>query len=345
MTVTVNFRGHEEPVTCGPEETLLRAGLRAGLALPYECASGGCGSCRSQLVEGEVKSLWPDAGGLSERDRRRGNRILMCQSIPTADCTVKAPILDRLPVSREAVPERVTSRLLGREALSPDTALFTLDFSSPIDFLPGQFMLLESPDGVRRAYSMAHPAAGNDCTTVEFIIRAKPGGAASSWLFDKVQVGDEILVEGPYGRAYAQSGSERPALCIAGGTGLAPILAITEELLVENQTRPVDLYIGARMARDVVLHDRLARLNELGARVAVSVEDPDFAVNEPSGWAMFAASRVGRVIDHVAEDWSDLSDHDIYLAGPAGMVDAALRALVRERGAFSDRLFFDRFIV
>ncbi|PBC51913.1 isoprene monooxygenase reductase [Rhodococcus sp. ACS1] len=344
MTVTVNFSGYEGPVTCGPEETLLRAGLRAGLALPYECASGGCGSCRAQLVDGEVKTLWPDAAGLSERDRRRGNRILMCQSIPTANCTLKAPLLDGPTVSREAVPERVTSRLLGREALTPDTALFTLDFSSPIDFLPGQFMLLESPDGVRRAYSMAHPANGAGSTTVEFIIRAKPGGAASSWLFEKVQVGEELLVEGPYGRAYAQPGSERPAVCIAGGTGLAPILAITEELLVENRARRVDLYIGARMAGDIVLLDRLARLNELGARVAVSVEDPDLTGNEPAGWDVFADSRVGRVIDHVAEDWTDLSEHDIYLAGPAGMVDAALRALVRERGASADRLFFDRFI-
>ncbi|ROZ52961.1 (2Fe-2S)-binding protein [Rhodococcus sp. WS1] len=344
MAVTVDFRGYEGPVTCGPEETLLRAGLRAGLALPYECASGGCGSCRAQLVEGEVNSLWPDAAGLSERDRRRGNRILMCQSVPRANCIVKAPVVDGPPSSREAVPERVTSRLLGRESLTPDTALFTLDFNTPINFLPGQFMLLESPDGIRRAYSMAHPADGAGSATVEFIIRAKPGGAASAWLFDKVQVGEEILVEGPYGRAYAQLGSERPAVCIAGGTGLAPILAITEELLVENGARAVDLYIGARMASDVVLLDRLARLGELGARVFVSVEDPNVADNEPSGWQMFTAARVGRVIDHVAEDWTDLSEHDIYLAGPAGMVDAALRALVRERGACADRLFFDRFI-
>ncbi|PBC35840.1 isoprene monooxygenase reductase [Rhodococcus sp. ACPA4] len=344
MTVTVNFNGRQEPVMCGPEETLLRAGLRAGLALSYECASGGCGSCRAQVVEGEVETLWADAAGLSERDRRRGNRVLMCQSIPTANCTIKAPVLDGPAMSREPIPERVTSRLVGREALTPDTALFTLDFSAPLDYLPGQFMLLESPEGVRRAYSMAHPADATGSTTVEFIIRAKPEGAASGWLFDKAQVGDEILVEGPYGRAYSQSDSDRPALCIAGGTGLAPILAITEDLLVENPQRRVDLYIGARQAQDIVLLDRLARLKERGARVALSVEDADSGADNPPAWEMFADSRSGRVVDHVADDWTDLAHHDIYLAGPAGMVDAAMRLLVRERNASAGRLFFDRFI-
>ena len=269
----------------------------------------------------------------------------MCQSIPVGNCTVKAPVIADPGVVREPLPDRVSARLTGREMLSTDTALFTLDFGTALDFLPGQFMLLESPSGVRRAYSMAHPINESDSAAVEFIIRAKPDGAASTWLFDDIGVGDELIVEGPYGRAYAQPGSDRPALCVAGGTGLAPILAIAEHLLTERPTRKLDVYIGARSPNDMVLLDRLARLRERGARVVASVEHPVTDGAElPAEWMAFDRVRVGRVIDHVATDWTVLDGHDIYLAGPAGMVDAALRTLVREGGAPADRVFFDRFI-
>jgi NAD(P)H-flavin reductase/ferredoxin len=345
VSTTVTFTGHDAVVEAQPGETVLRAGLRGGLPLPYECASGGCGSCRAQLVEGNVTTLWDDATGLSERDRRRGNRVLMCQSIPEGPCTIKAPRVSIAEGVDEPSPQRYVARLVGRQLLTPDTALFTIGFDAPTRFLPGQFMLLESPTGVRRAYSMAHPHRDPDCAAVEFIIRAKPRGAASHWLFHDISVGDPLIAEGPYGRAYAQPHSGRPVLCIAGGTGLAPILAITEHLLAAARPPSLHLYIGARADTDVVLLERLAKLHDMGAELMISVEHPTFSVAALSpGNFPFSPVRVGRVIDHVADDWSVLDGHDVYLAGPTGMVDAALRALVREAGAPADRVFFDRFI-
>lgn len=339
----ITFAGHGCCIEAQPGETVLRAGLRAGLPLPYECASGGCGSCRAQLVEGTVTTLWEDATGLSERDRRRGNRVLMCQSLPNGPCTVKAPRIIAAREVEEPTPQRHAACLVGRQMLTCDTALFTLAFDTPIEFLPGQFMLLESPAGVRRAYSMAHPV--RDVATVEFVIRAKPGGAASQWLFGDINLGDALVAEGPYGRAYAQPQSGRPVLCIAGGTGLAPILAITEHLLTAARPPSLYLYIGARTDTDVVLLERLAKLHDMGANLAISVEHPNFsAAALGPGDFRFSPVRVGRVIDHVADDWTALDEHDVYLAGPAGMVDAAMRALVGGAGAPADRVFFDRFI-
>jgi NAD(P)H-flavin reductase/ferredoxin len=345
VAAPVTFAGHDVAVDAEPGETVLRAGLRAGLRLPYECASGGCGSCRAQLVEGTVNTLWEQATGLSDRDRRRGNRVLMCQSTPAGPCTIKAPLASVPDHVEEPTPGRQPAHLVGRLLLTPDTALFTVEFDAATRFLPGQFMLLESPTGVRRAYSMAHPHRDPDCATAEFIIRAKPGGAASQWLFHDITIGDPLIAEGPYGRAYAQPQPSRPVLCIAGGTGLAPILAITEQLLGAQRPPSLHLYVGVRTNDDVVLLDRLAKLHDMGADLAISVEHPTFSPDALSpGDYPGAPVRIGRVIDHVATDWEALDRHDIYLAGPAGMVDAALRALVREAGAPADRVFFDRFI-
>lgn len=344
MDVKITVQGHDVVVACGTEETLLRAGLRAGLQLPYECASGGCGSCRAKLVEGEVLNLWPDATGLSERDRRRGDRILMCQSVPESDCTITANAI-KPSGTVEPAPVRTIGRLSSRIALNADTALFTLALDDEMNYLPGQFVVLESPERVRRAYSMARPCPEGRTTVIEFIIRAKPSGIGSDWLFNTLAVGDAIAVEGPYGRAYARSEAGRPAICVAGGTGLAPMLAIAEYLSAGGACPSLHVYVGARSDTDIVLLDRLEELHKRGAVISFSVErnQGNFPKLHAGERSPFASVRTGRVVDHLAQDWNDLSAHDLYLGGPAGMVDAALRSLVGTGIANADRVFFDRF--
>ncbi|QEN17566.1 2Fe-2S iron-sulfur cluster-binding protein (plasmid) [Mycolicibacterium sp. ELW1] len=340
MSAKVTFEGHDAVVDCEPNATMLQAGLRAGLQLPYECASGGCGSCRAQLLEGDTETLWSDANGLTERDRRRGNRLLMCQTIPNGNCKIKVPALSSPPAVAEPRPEHFGGELVGRVLLTSDTALFTVGLDRPMTFLPGQFVLFQSWAGVRRAYSMAHPQRA-DATMVEFVIKAKPGGSGSIWLFDEISLGDSLMVEGPYGRAYARPNSEQPVLCVAGGTGLAPILAITEQVLTTGQAPSLHLYVGARSDGDLVLLDRLVRLRDMGASITLAAEQIG---DEPIGNPLLPAVKLGSVVDQVLADWNHFAGYDIYLGGPAGMVDAALRALVRHGDAAADRVFFDRFL-
>jgi len=198
---------------------------------------------------------------------------------------------------------------------------------------------LEFPDGVRRAYSMTHPPAPWGSRTLEFLIRAKPGGQASDWLFRRMAEGDSLIVEGPYGKAHVQSAAERPVLCLAGGTGLAPILAIADRLQAESPGRVLQVYVGARTTEDVVLTERLAVLRERGANVVIAVDrgfDRDHGGPEQL--------RAGMVLEHAAEDLPELHDHDVYLAGPPPMVEAAIRRLVREGTAPADRVFVDKFL-
>lgn len=333
----VSFNGGEASVACAGDETILLAGLRAGLRLPYECASGGCGSCRAKLVGGRVRSRWPDATGLSERDRRRGNRILMCQSIPEEPCQVRVALPEE-DAEREPRPCRVPARLMRREMLNDDTARFVVDAARPLPFLPGQFILVEFDGDVRRAYSMTQPYSEDTPRGFELLIRAKPGGAATDWLFRRLYLGAEFMVEGPYGRAYAQSPDDTAVVCLAGGTGLAPILAIAEKLVTESADRPLDVYVGARTVPDLVLTERLAALRHMGANVVASVDEGGTDEHPQLG-----SIRSGLILDQLISDMPDLTDRDLYLAGPTPMVDAATRRLVREGRVAADRLFFDRF--
>jgi NAD(P)H-flavin reductase/ferredoxin len=334
-TAPVSFEAVHGTVDCAAEESILFAGLRAGLNLPYECASGGCGTCRAQLLDGVVASRWEAASGLSERDRRKGDRILMCQSVPRGPCTIRAPLI--AGPQAEPAPRRLTGRIIARDHLTAGTARFVIEVTQPLPYLPGQFVLLEFPDGTRRGYSMNRPADPG-AMSLDLLIRAKPGGAASAWLFGRFGVGDRLLVEGPYGKAYAQTPPDRPVVCLAGGTGLAPVLAIAEHLSGEAPARRLDVYIGARHQQDLVLGERLHALTSRGVRVTAVVEHDTGQVHPQLG-----RPRIGLALDHLAGQLPDLSQHDIYVAGPEPMIDAALRRLVRNGTAGADRIFFDRF--
>lgn len=335
---TVSFNGGQTQIKVSDDETILLAGLRAGLPLPYECASGGCGTCKVRLVGGRVQNRWTDATGLSDRDRQRGDRILMCQSVPDGECKVRVGFRDDPDRPAEPLPQRFAGRLAERQRVTRDTAIFVLELDQHIDYLPGQFVQLEFPDGLRRAYSMTRPHHHDSPHVVELLIRAKPEGEGSTWLFERLTVGDDLTVEGPYGRAYAQSHAARPVVCIAGGTGAAPVMAIADRLNAEAPDRRLDVYVGARSFADVVFAERLAELKLRGANVVVSVDEGDEYMHDVLGQV-----RSGRVLEHLVTDLPDLRDHDVYLAGPAPMIDAALRRLVREGTASADRVFMDRF--
>jgi len=289
-------------------------------------------------VAGQVANRWPGATGLSERDRRKGDRILMCQSVPDGPCQLRLPIRDAAP--GEPRPARLMGRLAERELLTADIAQFVIDTGRPFPYLPGQFVQLEFADGVRRAYSMTHPKRHHRQTKLELLVRAKPGGAASDWLFSRLCPGAELVIEGPYGRSYAQSKPDRPVVCLAGGTGLAPVLAIAGQLTAEAPDRVLRLYVGVRRAQDLVLTDRLAALADSGVSVVLVTEQERGAAHPRLG-----PIRTGLALDQLASDITDLSGHDIYVAGPAPMIDAALRRLVRDGTASADQIFFDRFIV
>src|SRR5271165_5796214 len=107
--------------TQAPDDpSVLAAALRAGVALEYECNSGGCGTCRMKVLEGQACATREDPTGLSERDRRRGLR-LACQTRATSDLTIEA----RVRTAPDALrPRRLPARPLDVRELTSDMRAF-----------------------------------------------------------------------------------------------------------------------------------------------------------------------------------------------------------------------------
>ena len=322
---------------CADDDTLLRAGLRAGLGMPYECNAGSCGTCKVELLEGHITSLRPDAPGLGERDRAK-NRVLACQARPGTDCRIKVRLRpENVPHHR---PRRFTARLAGVRDLTHDMREFTFTAKDAPGFLAGQYALFYLPGlAAPRTYSMSNVDDGTG--TWQFIVRRVPGGTGTVTLFDKVAVGDEITLDGPYGLAYLRAGSPRDLVLIGGGSGLAPMLSLARGAVAEPRLdgRRIHVFYGARTTRDLCGADELGALPGFGSRITftpVLSHHGDDSVETWDGAKGFV-HEIAR--DFVGERWPDF---EYYFAGPPPMAEAVQKMLIEKRVPYP-QVHFDSF--
>ncbi len=316
---------------CDSGDTLLRAAQRAGLAFPYECNVGSCGNCRFELVDGEVVSAWPQAPGLSEKDRAR-QRHLGCQSHPLTDCRIKLRLDPRyVPVHP---PQRGGAVLAARRAITHDIEEFRFELEQPQAFEPGQYALAWLP-GVTgpRAWSMSNTAA----EAWEFQVRRVPGGQGSGVLFDSLAIGARIELDGPFGMAWLRRDAPRDILCLAGGSGLAPMLSIARGAMAAPALAGRELHFvyGGRTPVDLCGEDLLRALPGWGERLHyegfVSMPPPGW--RGPSGFVHEAAQqRFG----------ARLPSMEVYFAGPPAMT-AAVQGMLLHAGVPPAQQHFDAF--
>ena len=330
----VRIAGSSDVFTVGPGDTLLQGALRAGIGFPYECNSGGCGSCIFELVEGQVNDQWPDAPGLSSKARASG-RLLACQSVPGEDCVVRVRTNARYvtpvqPIRRTVQFESITN-------LTPDMALLRFRGEGAAAFLPGQYALLRLDNGQQmRAYSMSN--LPNENGTWEFIIKRVPTGHLTPQLHALTVGNVAATLDGPYGIAFLQTNAERDVLCIAGGAGLSPMMSILRGAAADQRfdERQLHLFYGGRSALDMCAARLLADDPTLAERVqytsAISTVDDNW-----QGEQGFIHDVVARKLG------SQLKDFEIYLSGPPVMVDVLQTMLLIDYHVPSAQIHFDRF--
>lgn len=331
---TIHIAGTDTTFQAAEGDNLLRAGLRAGIGLPYECNAGGCGSCKFELVSGEVEESWCEAPGLSAKDRTRGRR-LACQCRALSDCEIKIrPAESFLTPTAPAV---ITATYIGQRVVTPDIREFSFRGPGPATFLPGQYALLGLPGADQlRAYSMSN--LPNDAGVWDFMVRRVLNGRVSPLLFDVLRPGDRITLDGPLGLAHWREDTERDVVCIAGGSGLAPIVSIANAAAMQSPSgRPISLFYGGRGPADLPAFDEWLHAR---ARVQVHAAVSSAESADAAGWAGergFVHELVARTLG------SDLAAHRYYLAGPPPMIETVVRMLMVEHKVPAQNIHYDRF--
>lgn len=316
-------------------DTVLSGILRAGTGIPYECNAGGCGSCKYTLIEGEVVDDLNESPGLRASDRRR-NKHLACISHPRSHCKIQIkPDSDYVP---KHPPQQIQATLQSIEKLTRDLWEFRFDTSQAAHFLPGQYAKVSIP-GVTgpRSYSMCNTA--NDTGQWAFQIKRVEGGSASSVLFADALKEIRVTIDAPYSIAHLKTDSPRPIICIAGGSGLAPMISILQGVSeIHGYTHKPVLFYGAQTVDDLVSREYLDTIPGFGS----DQQYIPIISNSKSGLDWKGAT--GLVHEYLAETLSDnCKDFDYYIAGPPPMVDAVRRHLILDRGIPVEQLHYDRF--
>ena len=345
MRIQVNARNRGYEFEARPGERVLHAGLRAGVDLPYECATGTCGTCKATLVGGAVNDGWASAPGKKYVKAER-REFLMCQCAAEADLTlavdkfVHAPDLECKPDACEAVlrtPRRLTH----------DVIAFSVELERPRDFDAGQFVLL-APPGVAgyRAYSMCNFDRG--CKRLDFVVKRKPEGRFSEWLFGANRDGERLSMFGPLGKATFDSTLAKNVLCIAGGSGIAGMMSILARACRERYFDRWHgrVFFGVRTMRDVFFLDELSSFQRqfpehVEITVALSEEDVPDSVSRDWPALRFDRGLVHEVTKRaMAGKYQDVR---AYVAGPPPAVDAAIRVLLLEAKLTTNNIRYDKY--
>lgn len=314
-----------------PGASILGTALDRQINLPFGCRAGFCTSCRGKVIEGAVdhgRSHLPQ----SQRDQ---GFALLCQASALSDLTIEAEVMPSVTMATD-LPARVTSV----EMLAPDVARVKLRVPPGLDFryLAGQFIDVLFDDGERRSYSMASMPRPEGVNDVELHIRHLPGGLFTDRLFGgDVKVRALLKCHGPLGAFFLRE-SDKPAIMLASGTGYAPIRSILLEALPKDSKRAFTLYWGARIKRDLYLHEEVE---------ALAREYPNFRyipvlseAAEEDAWT----GRTGFVHRAVMEDHPDLSTFQVYACGTPVMVDAARADFTTNTGLPLGEFFSDSFV-
>ena len=306
-------------------ENLLETLRRNEVPISYSCMAGRCGTCRCRVVSGNVLVTGAAETGRPTAD---GQSVLACQATLVEDCTIEIPEVDEIVVHPSKI---IKTTVVGIEDLTHDIKRVRLALSKPFSFSPGQYASVQFAPDLVRPYSMAVTAGGEEA---EFHIRIVPDGRVTSYVATQLKLGDAVRLSGPLGTAYLRSKTTDPVICIAGGTGLAPILSIVRSMAERGVAYPVHLYFGVRSPRDIYgiewLDELKARLPNLTVHVVVT------STNEPGPY------RAGVVTDAVKHDWDSLKGWRAYVAGAPAMVDAST-ILLRQKGIRAEHVYADAF--
>ncbi len=329
FSIKIEPSGHQFEVETG--EAVLAAALRQGIALPYSCRGGNCGSCKSLVKQGTVSYKHiPD--GISTKEKDAGYALL-CQAYAESDLVIQSREIEKnMDIEVKIFPCRVQERI----QLNHDVLLIKLKLpgTDRMQFLAGQYINFILKDGRHRSFSIAN--APHDDEFVELHIRHIPGGEFTTDAFEHMQAKDMFRIEGPLGYFYLREESDRPIIFMAGGTGFAPIKGIIEHALTKGITRPMHLYWGARTLEDLYMQE----LPEQWAREHEHIQyTPVLSHPKPEdNWQ----GKTGMVHEVLLHDFADLSPYEVYGSGPPKMVYAG-RDIFPEKGLDLDHYFSDAF--
>jgi Na+-transporting NADH:ubiquinone oxidoreductase subunit F len=331
VKVTIN---DEEEVEMTGGKPLLGSLMEQKIFIPSACGGrGSCGLCKVKVTSDVGDYLPTELPWISEEERKQNIR-LSCQ------LKIKNDIAIQIPEELFNVKEYKTE-IESLVDLTYDIKQVTMRLKEPgeISFTAGQYIQFEvpeyelSPEEVYRAYSMAsQPSRKGE---VELEIRLVPNGICTTYVFEYLEEGDEVTINGPYGEFFLRD-TDADILFIAGGSGMAPVKSILYDMMEKGNQRKATYFFGARAKRDLFLVDEMRELEQ---------KMPNFtfvpALSEPAPEDKWEGE-TGLITDVLDRHIESGENTEAYLCGSPGMIDAAIKVL-SGKGIPEEKMYYDKF--
>ena len=323
-------------------QTILDAALRQGIYIPHACGHGLCGTCKIEVLDGEVDlgNANPFALMDFERDERKA---LACCATLEADTVIEADVEE--DADAQSIPVKdftaEVTRIVDR---TPTIKAIHLRLNEPLRFQAGQYVQLEIP-GMHetRAFSIANSPADVLATgEIELNVRRVPGGAGTAILHEQLAVGDRVRLSGPYGRFFVRASAHMPMIFMAGGSGLSSPRSMILDLLQSGCTEPITLVYGQRTAAELYYDEDFRELSRRHGNFTY-VPALSEAASESNG-ASDATAAHGFVHEAAKAHFDNrFAGHKAYLCGPPAMIDACITTLMQGR-LFESDIYHEKFI-
>ena len=308
--------------------SLLEEATMSGVSLPYSCKTGRCSTCKCKVIRGDTRVLVLERG-LTEAEKSEG-WILSCARTATTDLILEVEDLgDAVIPSPKTQPCRINSL----EKLAPDVlkVVLRLPPSVTFNFIPGQYVDVIGPSGIRRSYSLANAPKANN--TLELHIRAVENGAMSQYWFNKSMVNDLLRLHGPQGTFFMRKIAQRDLIFLATGTGIAPVKAMLEALpsFAANQTpQSVTVIWGARHQCD--LYFDITGLSGMQKFIPV-------LSRAEATWQ----GQRGYIQDVLLHHMPDLRNGVVFACGSDAMIQST-KSRLKAAGLPSQHFYYDAFV-
>lgn len=314
--------------TVVPGVSILAAGTHAGVSLPYSCKTGRCSTCKCKVISGVTSALF-DETGITD-DEKAAGWILSC--VRTAETDVALEVED-LGNTKLPVAKTLACRIKDVTHLAPDVIKVHLRLppTAQFHFIPGQYIDVIGPGGMRRSYSLAGGFLAEK--VLELHIRAVDGGKMSEYWFGQAKANDLLRMNGPLGTFFLRDAANVDLVFLATGTGIAPVKAILESLpSLPSDQRPKSVTVlwGGRVPTDLYC--------DIGALAS----DHKFIPVLSRGGTEWSGAR-GYVQDALLAHLPEMGNATVYACGSDAMIHSAKEVLVRA-GLSPQRFYSDAFV-
>lgn len=301
MSYSVRLLPSDRVFEAQPEDSLLEAALRAGVAVNYGCSEGNCGLCRARLVSGQVRRIRHQDYTFPEAEKAQG-WLLLCAHAADSDVVLEAGVATQ---PGEIQFQEIVARVRAITPLTDKVRLLHLQTprSQRLRFLAGQSVALAVGDDAG-VYAIA--SCPCDDRNLQFHVRLVPGDRFAQRVFGGLRVNDAVTVYGPVGDFVLRQEAHKPLLFIACNSGFAPVKSLIEHAVSLEWAHPMYLYWLATVAGGHYLAnwcrsmDDALDLFHYRELAAPNLEEPN-----PE-----------RVLQAVRSERTDLSGFQAYVAGP-----------------------------